>query len=271
MAAKKNRLLVLVPVLILMVSASGCSRTLTTEQFLQSYQIRSGTIIDIYNQNGSVTITGWDQDSVEISALKQSFHGQEAMEQVEIFIDIAEKMIIKTVKSDNNDFNFEHVTVNYEIRVPEDILVGIIECSNGNIIVENVSGNPDITTANGAVTVNNVNGIVSARSSNGAITVSSVKSLGGLRTSNGNIEADLPLLHDNLEIRTSNGSISLALSPALNVDVEASTSNGTISISNLNIVASEMDIRSLSGVMNGGGYKISIVTSNGSIDLSSLR
>lgn len=271
MAKKKYNLLLLLPALLMAFSVSGCGRTVTTERFLQSYQIRSGTVIDIYNQNGSVTITGWDQDRVEISALKESYRGREALDQVDIFIDIAEKVIIKTVNAANDDQPVEHVTVNYEIKIPEDILTGIIECANGDVIIENVSGNPDIITSNGTISVKGINGIVTARSSNGSITVSGVKSLSGLRTSNGHIEAELPLLHDDLEIRTSNGSISLAISPALNADLEANTSNGTITITNLNITASEMEARSLSGSMNGGGYKINIVTSNGSIDLSPLR
>lgn len=268
MPGLKKVLLVLTVVTVLF-SACGCSQTVTSEQFLQSYQLRSGTTVEVYNRNGNVTITGWDQDTVEIAALKESYGGQEALDQVDIFIDITDKIVIQTIHADADDD--ADVTVSYEIRVPEDIVVGIIECSNGNISLDGLLGNPVISTSNGTVTVKNVNGIVSARSSNGNITVSAVKSLGDLRTSNGTIEAELPVLNDNLEIRTSNGSITLALTAALRADLEASTSNGTISINNLNIDTAKFEKTSLTGSMNGGGYKINISTSNGSINLLPLR
>lgn len=266
MPGLKKVLLVLTVVTVLF-SACGCSQTVTSEQFLQSYQLRSGTTVEVYNRDGNITITGWDQDTVEIAALKESYGGQEALDQVDIFIDITEKIVIQTIHADDD----ADVTVSYEIRVPEDIVVGIIECSNGNISLDGLLGNPVISTSNGTVTVKNVNGIVSARSSNGNITVSAVKSLGDLTTSNGTIEAELPVLNDNLEIRTSNGSITLALTAALRADLEASTSNGTISINNLNIDTAKFEKTSLTGSMNGGGYKINISTSNGSINLLPLR
>ena len=263
----KNRLLVLTVTLFMVFALGGCSRPVISEKFIETYLLRSGTIIDIYNQNGSVTITGWDQDKVEISVFKESHRGQEALDQVDIIIDIADKMVIQTVHLGEE----MHVIVNYEIRVPEDIAVGVIECSNGNINLSAVIGNPELSTSNGSITVNNINGIVSALSSNGNITVTGVKSLGNLKTSNGNIEAELPILHEDMEVRTSNGSISLALSTALAADLEAKTSNGKISISNLNIVTAELEQTFLIGSMNEGGYKITIRTSNGSINLSALR
>lgn len=263
----KSRLLALTAMLLMLFALYGCSRPVATVKFVETYQLRSGTIIDIYNQNGSVTITGWDQDKVEISVYKESHRGQEALDQVDVIIDIADKMVIQTVHPAEE----VHVIVNYEIRVPEDIAVGVIECSNGNINLAAVMGNTQISTSNGSITVNNVNGIVSALSSNGNIAVSGVKSLGNLRTSNGNIEAELPVMHEDLEIKTSNGSISLALSTALAADLEAKTSNGKISISNLNIVTAELEQTFLIGSMNEGGYKITIRTSNGSINLSALR
>jgi len=263
----KKRIIVLMIVLVLVFTVCGCNRPVTSEKFTESYLLRSGTVIDIYNQNGSVTITGWDQQKVEITVYKESYHGQEAINQVDIYIDIADKMFIQTVYPNHDP----RVTVNYEIKVPEDIMVGIIECSNGNINVSNVIGNPVVSTSNGSVTINNINGIVSARSSNGNLVVTGAKSLGNLKTSNGNIEAELALLHENLDIRTSNGSIDLAISATLAADLEVKTSNGKISISNLNIDSAKFEQTSLLGSMNDGGYKITITTSNGSVNLMALK
>lgn len=262
-----NRKVLVVAVVILMLAATGCADTVVKEEFYQSYQVRSGTVVNVINPNGSVTITGWDEDTVEIRAVKESPRGQEALDEVDINIDIADELLIETIHPTDNFL----VSVSYDIKVPVDLLIDIIECANGNITLENIGGNPDLSTSNGTISAVNVNGIVSAVSSNGDITVTGVRSLDEVRTSNGNITAELLAIFDNLEIKTSNGSIVLLLSPALAVDLDAKTSNGSISISNLNVDAAEFDQTTLSGSMNGGGHKIEISTSNGSIELAQLK
>lgn len=267
MAGIKKLLFMASAAVLISLVVSGCGGVRATEEFSQSYRVRSGTIIDIYNPNGDVTITGWDQPSVEIFAFKESFHGQSALDEVEIFIDIADRMVIETKHPDQST----DVTVNYEIKVPEEVFVEVIDCSNGNIKLEDVTGNAVLSTSNGNVSVSNVNGMVSARSSNGNITAIGVKGLGGLRTSNGSIEAELVSLHEDIEIRTSNGSINLALLPALEANLEANTSNGTVTVRNLNVDIVELSQTTLVGLLNGGGHTINIATSNGSIDLLQLR
>jgi DUF4097 and DUF4098 domain-containing protein YvlB len=257
----------LVVFIALLVVPFGCSAVMTSEEFLQTYQVRSGTVVEVYNRNGSITLTGWDEDSIEIRAVKESVSGQEALDQVDINIDIADKLIIETVFNDSVD----HVSVNYEIKVPVDLLVGLVQTANGSITIENVGGNPELSTSNGSITAINVNGIVSASSSNGNITVNGARSLASLTTSNGNIAAELRTLYDHLEVSTSNGSISMALAPSLTVDLTARTSNGSITVNNLNFDVTTLDQSQMIGTLNGGGFNLSLVTSNGSIELAPLR
>ncbi|MDW7739134.1 MAG: DUF4097 family beta strand repeat-containing protein [Bacillota bacterium] len=258
---------IIIPVIFMLLILSGCGRVITTEEFLQSYKVRSGTILEIFNPNGDVTVVGWDQDNVEIRAVKESTHGQSALEEVEIFIDIAETMTIRT----DHPGQPTDVTVKYDIKIPADITVNHIECSNGNINLVGVTGNPWLATSNGTISAQEINGIVTARSSNGDISVIGARSLGGLSTSNGNIEAEVRLLHDDLEIRTSNGTITLHVAQSVEADFAAETSNGSITISNLNFDSVDLKQNSLVGVMNGGGNSIRLNTSNGAIDLLVLR
>lgn len=246
---------------------SGCGGTVMTEEFSQSYRVRSGTPVAIYNPNGDVTMTGWDENVIEINARKESIHGQEALDEVDIYIDIAGEMIIRT----EHPSGARKVTVDYDIKVPEDLLVKHIECSNGNIILDGLMGNPVLLSSHGIIQASNINGIVMARTSNGDINIKAVKGLEDLITSNGNIEAELPDLHDHIAIKTSNGSIKLALSPDLAVDLTAKTSNGSITIQDINIDTEKLDKTSLAGSMNGGGLQVNMTTSNGSVELSRLK
>jgi len=258
---------VFIGLLFLMIMLAGCSGTKVTEDFYQSYEVKPGTVIEIYNPNGPVTVLGTDQEELEITAVKETYRGRSALEMVEIFIDIADILVIETL----HPSEVKNVTVNYEVKVPEGVLVSVIDCSNGDINVNQVHGAPKLTTSNGDINVIEVRGTVSARSSNGDLTVANVDGLEHLQTSNGDIEAELIALNDDLEIMTSNGSIDLFINPDLAMEVKANTSNGAISISNLSLETTLQEQTALSGTMNEGGPMLNIATSNGSIALTQLQ
>ncbi len=251
----------------LLISGSGCSETVIQEEFFQSYRVRPDSTLEVYNPNGSVKVSGWEGEEIEISAVKETTRDQRTLDRVDIFIDIDQVIAIETVHPAAGD---PEVTVSYEIKIPEKMSVGRIECFNGDIVVEDVYGNPELITGNGSVSASNIYGVVSARSSNGDIDVSGVKGLAGLRTSNGSIDAELLDLQNDLEIITSNGSITLLVEPDLSINLEANTSNGTVNTGNLDIEASIHEQTSVAGKLNEGGYTINISTSNGSIDLDYL-
>ncbi len=262
-----SALVLLGALVALMIFSGGCSRTKVTEDFFQSYRVRQGTVLEIYNPNGPVSITGADIEEVEITALKETYRGQSALDQVDIFIDIDATMVIETIYPDEE----LDVTVSYNIKVPEGVWVSIIECSNGNIDVQGVAGNPVLSTSNGNINAREVEGIVSARSSNGNLYLSEIAGLAYLRTSNGNINAELFELGEDLEIGTSNGSIKLSINPELALNLEAYTSNGEINFNNLSLETTLLEQTALVGSMNEGGPVLNISTSNGSIDLARLQ
>lgn len=253
--------------ILTLLALVGCSEPLVTEEIKESYTVKPNTILEIYNPNGSVSVSIWDGDSVEIEAVKKSYHGVDALEEVDIFISIAEVMKIETEHPPGRNT----VTVNYEIKIPWDVRLGVVECSNGNISVNGVTGNPDLRTSNGNIEAISVQGVVYASGSNGNITVTESKSIGFLRTSNGNIEAELESLREDVSIRTSNGSITFYASSELEANISAATSNGTVSVSDLSIETVELEQTILTGTMNGGGRKVDLTTSNGSIELRQLR
>lgn len=256
----------LLPLLLFLFLASGCDRIVFKEEFNQSYRVRSGTILEVYNPNGTVTITGWDQDEVEIKAVKTSYR-ESALEEIDIFIDIADMITIET-RHPGKD---HEVCVNYVIKVPVDIAVGTVDCANGAIELDDVIGNPVLTTSNGDIVIDKVNGIVIASTSNGDIVAKGARSLGSLRTSNGSIEAELRVIHEDIDIKTSNGDITLYLAPALALELVAETANGTVNLNNLSLDIEQQEQTKLAGSMNGGGHKITIATSNGSVELARLR
>jgi hypothetical protein len=198
----------LYPLLLsILIVTAGCSKTIIREEFTESYQVRPGTMLFIDNPDGSVSVTGWEESKVEVKVVKESLSGREALDQVDVNINLAETMQISTFHPEGRNL----VTVDYIISLPIDLLVATINCANGDVSLDGITGNPVITTSNGTITVQNVNGMVKAKSINGDINISGARSLGDLQSSNGTINAELYSIYDNLTVKTSNGSITLAI------------------------------------------------------------
>ncbi len=282
---KLNPLLKLLVLIFFFLSINASSRRYT-QKFQETYKVKPGTEISVYNRNGSIEIKKWDKDEVSVVALKGTNWGKSELDKVKIEVNMNGNMEIRTEFLKKR----AKVSVNYEIKVPEVVMVSQIESSNGSIElegtkgpsklktsngsieVEETTGNIEAETSNGKIKVKNVDGFVSARTSNGAI---NIKGSGGLRkakTSNGKIEVEIPEIKgDEVEIETSNGSIDLYVSPELNADIEMDTSNGKIEIHNVELTVEKLQKTYVKGKLGKGGKKIIVGTSNGSIDLYKLR
>ncbi len=143
------------------------------------------------------------------------------------------------------------MSVDYDIKVPFNVIVKSVGTSNGAIELKGTHGDTEISASNGTIAVEDSKGDIDARTSNGTIEIKDVT---------GYVSA-----------RTSNGAIELNIDPALDIDLEAKTSNGKITVKDLEVVVQEISKTSLRGRLGEGGKKVSCRTSNGAIELSSLN
>jgi DUF4097 and DUF4098 domain-containing protein YvlB len=204
----------------------------------------------------------------------------------------------------------EAIAVQYRITVPKGVLVSHVETSTGKINVAEVSGDVNAKTATGEIQIHRVDGFVKAVTSTGKINVAEISGdvdaktatgeiqihqvsgfvkavtsygniditgvggLSGARTDTGKISVEVPAIRESLEIRSSNGSITVFLSPEIAVQLEASTASGEITYGDLPLTVSELSKTKLTGKLGEGagarGGIINIKTSTGSINLKKL-
>jgi hypothetical protein len=141
------------------------------------------------------------------------------------------------------------VKVDFTVSVPTG-LVFAGRTVNGSVRADGLDNNLSLETVNGGVTFSTT-GYASASTVNGSIR-------GALG------RADWT---DDLEFQTVNGSITLDLPESLSTDVEARTVNGAISTDFPLTVSGRFSNRRLSGVIGGGGRRLSLETVNGGITL----
>jgi hypothetical protein len=275
------------------------------EEFSYDYKLAPGGRVFLENFNGSVEVLGWEKDAVQVTGTKYASR-EEVMKRVKIEVVSEPSSIrIRTIRPMETSCN---CGARYVLRVPSKAVLDRIESSNGSIRAEGFETGPTrLKTSNGSIRTWNLKGDLEATTSNSSIEVGSFKGSAILKTSNGRIKAegvegnfDATTSNSSidasvtqleagkpLKLRSSNGSINLALDkwnnneisattsnssvnlrlPAgINAEIKARTSNGSIT-SDFEVTTRELSKTVLDGKLGSGGPLIDIGTSNGSIRL----
>ena len=145
-----------------------------------------------------------------------------------------------------------------------------IRTAGGHISVRNVNGELEAETAGGSISAGDVEGKVRANTAGGSINIASAKGSIQAHTSGGSISAKFAAQpNEDSSFETSGGSVSVAFAPGIRANVEAESSSGRV-ISEFDEVRSN-DSRwrgEARGAINGGGPRVRISTSSGSVRLS---
>ena len=276
-----------------------------TDDFHYSYPLQAGGRLSVENFNGSVELTGWDENTVDISGTRYA-STPEMRDSIKIDISHApDSVYVRTVRPSDRHGN---MGVRYVIKVPRNAQVDRVTSTNGAIRADGVQGPARFRTTNGQVRATNLHGNVEAQTSNGSVEVHVIDGNALLRTTNGRVHADeitgtLEAATSNggisasvaksdaghpIRLETSNGTVELAVNANPQGDIRVTTTNGGITVrlpasTGARLVAhasnssinSEFDVRSqgpvekhhLEGDIGAGGPRVDLTTSNGSIRL----
>lgn len=237
----------LLVMLVAGLAAAGCTSSPTNTVPVvhdQVYPAAGLAAIGIENENGRVTMTGWDRNEIRVRVL----NGR-GVENVSVETS-GDRMRVRTVPA--AAAGLLGTGAEYEVSVPVSL------------------GRLEIRTSNGEIRVAGCNGTIDAETSNGAIRLTGTRTIERLETSNGAIDAEIRELGADARVTTSNGAVRLALAPTINAVLEASTSNGRVTVSGLALNASETGESEVRGTLGAGGPRLVVETSNGAITISAL-
>jgi len=261
---KPKNVLILVSTFILIAAGILVADTHTRE-FKKVLDFQSNGMIEVKTTNGTIEITSWDRNSVEIRAeIKVKAHSRREAEQlldkVEILIDKSDSRIAiepDYPRKQGGDGLFDwifgsgsSVVVNFSIRVPMKSDLNL-RSTNGRVVVSEVNGELTMKTTNGGIEAERIQGSATGSITNGSIA----------------LQASQFQNNDSIALHTTNGSIRLTLSSSIKADIKASTVNGSIRTDFPMTVSGKINRKSLSGSINGGGGSIELSTVNGSITI----
>lgn len=240
-----------------------------SEEFSKVLSLRSDGTFSLKNVNGSITITTWKEDKVDIKALKTTKGDPDKLKEVKIEVEAtANSVSVDTIFPKWKNIR---VSVNYEVKVPQGVNLGKVKSTNGSVYITGPVGHTNASTTNGKIELDGAKGTVSLSSTNGRIEAVNIRGELDADTTNGTIVLEMLSFEDAIKAKTTNGSITLRVGSLekVNADFNARTTNGSISLDlPVTLKSMKKSRRSLEGQIGQGGPEISLRTTNGSIKIT---
>ena len=207
-----------------------------------------GTITVDGRQNGGVAVKGWDQGQVLVRAQIQTGapnSGEAVQLARQVQIQTSGGKIYATGPENQRDY---HWSVSYEIFVPRRTDLSL-ETHNGGISITEVNGRIDFSALNGGVVLKRCGGSVHGSTTNGGLVVE----LTGDRWDG-----------DTLDVRTTNGGVSMSVPENYSANLQTATVNGNISV-DFPVTVQGRITKELAVSLGSGGATVRATTTNGGV------
>ncbi|MFC1508254.1 DUF4097 domain-containing protein [Candidatus Omnitrophota bacterium] len=252
---------------VIIMCVTGCSVFAEErEEIHEQFSLKAGTPLSVQNINGSITISGWDNDYVDVLAVKKTKKGRDELDKVEVRMVQNGKLSIETEYLEKRS----RVSVDYTIKVPDTVPVELAKSTNGSVKLNGTTGDTYAKSTNGRIEIREADGFIKAQTTNGNISVTETSGIKNVKTTNGSIDVSFSQFENDVDITTTNGSIDVRFPSDLDADIELKTTNGRIKANQIQILVDEISKKYVRGKLGNGGNKLNIKTTNGSISLEKM-
>ena len=234
-------------------ASMGCSDKWENDRFthceIQEQTLSpSGSLSVDARQNGGVSVKGWDRNEILVRARIQASGASQADADdlaKQVHIETAGSKIFATGPESRRD---AYWSVSYEIFVPHKSDLSLVS-HNGGISINDVQGRLEFTAVNGGVALRRVGGTVHGGTTNGGLSIE----LAGDRWDG-----------EEMDVKTTNGGISMSVPENYSAHLETGTVNGNLSI-DFPVTVQGRITRELAVNLGSGGPTIRAMTTNGGV------
>jgi len=219
---------------------------------VRNYSIRPTATLSVDGgDNGGVSFFGWDRDEVKVVAMIQTNGDDDSQAAA-----LAKQVKIETgggrVRAEGPSSRGRRSwSVSYHVYVPRRSNLEAVT-KNGGVSAQLVEGTMEFRATNGGISLDRVGGDVRAETTNGGV---NAKMTGTTWRGRG------------LDLRTTNGGVSLTIPAGYNARLETGTVNGGMSVDFPITVQGRMG-RHVEAQLGSGGPLIRAVTTNGGVKIS---
>jgi hypothetical protein len=231
-----------------------------------SERVPAGQWIRVRNLNGDLSVRASNSDKVEITATKRWRRGDPKDVRIETTKSSDGSILVcafwtedATCSEDSYKSNSRNdgwrrrdndVSVDFDIRVPEGVKVGVFGV-NGGVSVEGASSEVRAATVNGSVDATSMGGPVQANTVNGSV-----------HATMGRFDGD-----QDLSYSTVNGTVIAEFAGDVDAEIDLSTVNGRFQTDWPVTISGRIDPRRLKATLGKGGRRIRMSTVNGNVEL----
>src|SRR4051794_7472253 len=138
-----------------------------TEDFHYSYSLQPGGELELTNTNGSVEITGWDRDSIDVSGTKYA-SDPGALGEIQVKVSASgDRARVETQMPTSHWHGSRGVRLH--VRVPRKIRLERAETTNGSVTIEDLEGGGRVRSTNGKLSLARLTGDYDVQTTNGSI------------------------------------------------------------------------------------------------------
>jgi DUF4097 and DUF4098 domain-containing protein YvlB len=252
------------------VSANAQTSSAFQEEFHHAYTLTPGGSIQLKNINGWVKISSWDRNEVKVDALKYA-GTRERFDQAKIEVDASPSSIyIRTHYDDGHELNYSSddpihnpATVDYTLTVPASARLDGIKLINGNLDIQNVTGDVDAHCINGNLRASGLRGRTDLSTINGALEVTLDTVSGPVISSNRQSDNAR-----DVALKSVNGEVAVTLPSDTDAEVHVRTVHGSISNDfGLPVDDGRYVGHSLAGRLGSGAVRIQLKNVNGPVSI----
>ena len=249
---------------ILLYVALFYSTSLFAETFNETFNVNLGGQLTIQTDAGSIKIKTHDEETIELKVKIENREGDEFSYRHELTN--GNLTIIGEIERKQNWVR--NLKVEFNLLIPKNYNVKL-NTSGGSLSIEDLNGELNASTSGGSINVGDIIGDVELHTSGGSISTDNISGNLDAHTSGGSIKVTIDKqLTKDAKLTTSGGSITAYLIPDIHIDIHASTSGGRVkSDFEIDGKVKKMSVR---GSINGGGPKLTLKTSGGSIKIKEI-
>jgi len=240
------------------------------DEWSHSYPVTAKPEVTVNANDGDVEVSVGSSQQVDVRVITR---GWKIKDDIQITGNQSGNHVeVKLHKSSNVCFGVCFQSIRVEVRIPRESDLNI-HTDDGNVRVENVTGNLQFETGDGDVRLRDVEGSLHADTHDGNVEVNGRFNVLSLHTGDGNIDAEVGAAtapQSGWLLRSGDGNIHLKVPDNLGADLDAHTGDGEVNVGFPVTASGVGKENSFRGKINGGGVSIELRTGDGDIKVEKM-
>ena len=273
MSNRLRKVVVNLAVIVVAVVMGKSIAMAQSREFRKTVEFTGGGNLRVHSDRGSVRLSGWAQNQIEVYALISRPTGDRDFDprsieltQIEVLGDSSSLTIRANYDAipgkDGNWGNRSIPEVHFEIRAPRNLNLRL-EADRSKTELNGIEGRIELNTDRGNVSAENLVGEIRLRMDRGSAVMSGLRAKLDVRTDRGNATLNAAEITGDSYFETDRGDIELRVPRSQGLYISANRNRRTGFESDFAIATRTFSDDKVEGEINGGGPRVTIKSDRG--------